>query len=152
MPREVTGAMDVRKGLVALVVLGAVLVVAGACQDEGGGTTGEATPTQAASASTQTGGEMTGDPAEGATLFASSCAACHGADARGIPGLGKDLVASDFTKGLSDAELVAFIKRGRDSSDPLNTTGVAMPPKGGNPALDDADLYHIVAYLRSIEA
>ena len=35
--------------------------------------------------------------------------------------------------------------------DPANTTGVAMPPKGGNPALKEADLADIVAYLRTLE-
>jgi disulfide bond formation protein DsbB len=36
-------------------------------------------------------------------------------------------------------------------SDPLNTTGIAMPPKGGNPALTDGQIVDIVAYLRSIQ-
>ena len=76
---------------------------------------------------------------------------CHGPDARGIQGLGKNLRSSEFVKGLSDDELVEFIKKGRDTSDPANTTGVAMPPKGGNPSLTDQDLYDIVAYIRSIE-
>ena len=47
--------------------------------------------------------------------------------------------------------MVDFIKVGRDPSDPLNTTGVAMPPKGGNPALDEEDLYDIVAFIRVIQ-
>lgn len=46
--------------------------------------------------------------------------------------------------------MVAFLKVGRDPSDPLNTTGVAMPPKGGNPALSDQDLLDIVAFVRTI--
>ena len=44
-----------------------------------------------------------------------------------------------------------FIKVGRDPSDPLNTTDVAMPPKGGNPALDNDDLYDIVSYIRTLQ-
>lgn len=87
--------------------------------------------------------------AQGETLFAS-CSACHGPDARGVTGLGKTLVGSDFVNGLSDADLVAFITVGRDTSDPANTTGVNMPPKGGNPALTDDDLLAIVNYIRSL--
>src|SRR6185503_3672777 len=77
-----------------------------------------------------------GDPGAGQTLFAS-CAACHGPTGGGIPGLGKDLTSSEFVSGKTDDELISFIKVGRDPSDPLNTTGIAMPPKGGNPALSD---------------
>jgi disulfide bond formation protein DsbB len=92
-----------------------------------------------------------GDAAAGQTQFVSTCSACHGPDAKGMPGLGKDLTTSEFAKGKTDDELVAFITKGRDPSDPLNTTGVAMPPRGGNPALDDEDLYDIVAFVRTLE-
>ena len=91
-----------------------------------------------------------GDPAVGEKSFASICAACHGPTGKGIQGLGKDMTTSEFIAGKTDDELVAFIKVGRDPSDPLNTTGVAMPPKGGNPAFNDDDLYNIVAYIRTI--
>lgn len=104
----------------------------------------------AAAAPSSTRPAPVGDPAKGRDLFMATCTACHGPNARGLPHLGKDLVTSAFVAKLSDADLVAFIKRGRDPSDPLNTTGVAMPPKGGNPALSDADILSIVAYLRSI--
>ena len=91
-----------------------------------------------------------GDAARGKTAF-TTCAACHGPDARGLPGLGKDLTASEYVRNSSDAELVAFIKVGRPVSDPLNTTGIAMPPKGGNSALNDQDLADIVAYIRTLQ-
>jgi mono/diheme cytochrome c family protein len=93
----------------------------------------------------------TGDTATGKQLYLSTCALCHSPDAQGLPGLGKNLVTSDFVAGKSDSELVEFIKVGRGSDDPLNTTGVTMPPKGNNPNLTDEDLYHIVAYLHSIQ-
>jgi disulfide bond formation protein DsbB len=86
----------------------------------------------------------------GKTIYGSTCAACHGAAAEGVKGLGKDLTTSEFVAGLADDELVTFIKRGRDMSDPLNTTGIVMPPKGGNPALTDGQIVDIIAYLRSI--
>jgi mono/diheme cytochrome c family protein len=96
-------------------------------------------------------GSSPGDAAKGRQLFASTCAACHGPHGEGIPGLGKSVMASDFVATRTDAELVAFIESGRSVDDPLNTTGVAMPPKGGNPALTDADLADIVAYIRSLQ-
>ncbi|GAB4563182.1 MAG: hypothetical protein Kow0047_11830 [Anaerolineae bacterium] len=89
--------------------------------------------------------------AEGKKLYESSCSACHGPDAKGLPGLGRDLTTSEFAIGLSDAELVEFIKKGRPASDPANTTGVDMPPKGGNPALTDDQLQKIVQYIRTLE-
>lgn len=90
-------------------------------------------------------------PEEGKVIFAKTCAACHGPDARGIPGLGKDLVAGAFSRESSDADLIAFIERGRPADDPANTTGVAMPPKGGNPALTRQDIADVVAYLRTLQ-
>lgn len=88
----------------------------------------------------------------GEQIFQSTCVACHGFDARGVPGLGKPLIGSEFVNGLNDEELVAFITRGRDITDPLNTTFVMMPPKGGNPALSETNLYEVVAYIRTINA
>jgi mono/diheme cytochrome c family protein len=87
----------------------------------------------------------------GETLFLS-CSACHGPDAMGVTGLGKNLVESEFTDSLSDDELVAFIKVGRPIWDAANTTGIDMPPKGGNPILNDDDIQAIVAYLRTLSA
>lgn len=91
-----------------------------------------------------------GDSAAGREVFLSTCIACHGADATGVPGLGKDLTASSWTPEQTDEQLLAFLLTGRPASDPLNTTGVDMPPKGGNPALTEDDLRNVVAYLRSI--
>jgi disulfide bond formation protein DsbB len=91
-----------------------------------------------------------GEAANGQELFVRYCSACHGPAGAGIEGLGKPLNTSEFVDGLSDEELVAFIKAGRPADDPLNTSGVAMPPKGGNPALTDAQLVVIVDYIRSI--
>lgn len=87
---------------------------------------------------------------EGKKLFQQTCAACHGMEGEGMPNLGKDMTASAFIKQQSDEELIAFIKQGRLPGDPANTTGVAMPPKGGNPALQDAQLHAIVAYIRTL--
>lgn len=91
-----------------------------------------------------------GDAEKGKQLFTASCSACHGPNGEGVQGLGKDMQHSEFIAGLSDEELLAFIKTGRSISDPLNTTGVDMPPKGGNPALNDEQLMDIIAFMRSI--
>lgn len=93
------------------------------------------------------------DPARvtaGDNIYHSTCVACHGFNAMGIPGLGKTLIGSAFVDNLSDDELVTFIRTGRDVSDPLNTTGVMMPGKGGNPTLTDDDLLNVVFYIRSL--
>jgi disulfide bond formation protein DsbB len=95
--------------------------------------------------------DLKGDPAKGAAAYQTTCSACHGPDAKGVAGLGKDLTTSEFAKALPDAEFVLFLTAGRPASDPLNTTGVDMPPRGGNPALKDQDLADIVAYVRSVQ-
>jgi mono/diheme cytochrome c family protein len=92
-----------------------------------------------------------GDAAKGKPLYEQNCASCHGPDAKGIQGLGKDLTSSSFVAQKSDAELVKFVNEGRAADDPLNTTGILMPPKAGNPALTDEDIQHIVAYLRTLQ-
>ncbi|MBZ0309657.1 MAG: cytochrome c, partial [Anaerolineae bacterium] len=93
------------------------------------------------------------DPAvveAGKTSFVTYCSACHGADAKGVAGLGKDLVGSEFVHSLSDADLLTFVKTGRPIWDAANTTGIDMPPKGGNPGLTDEELMNIITYLRSV--
>ena len=65
--------------------------------------------------------------------------------------LGKDMTTSEFIAGKTDAELLEFVMVGRPPDDPLNTTGVLMPPKGGNPALSDEDLVDIIAFVRSLQ-
>ena len=91
-----------------------------------------------------------GNTMEGKTYYDQTCAACHGMNGKGLPKLGKDLTTSTFIAEKTDAQLLAFVKKGRLPSDPLNTTGVAMPPKGGNPALTDQQLMDIISYIRQI--
>jgi disulfide bond formation protein DsbB len=114
------------------------------------------TPTAAAEAEaalTASGGdeELAGYIASGTKLFAQTCIACHGAGGVGMAGKGKTLINNTFVNGLDDDGLLAFIQKGRDPGDPLNTTGVAMPPKGGNPALSEDDLLDIISYLRTLQ-
>lgn len=98
---------------------------------------------------TTSGGEGA-SAANGETLFANTCAACHGPDAGGIAGLGPSLIGNTFVAGLSDSELVTFLTTGRPADHPDNTTGIAMPPRGGNASLSDADLADLAAFLKSL--
>jgi disulfide bond formation protein DsbB len=97
------------------------------------------------------GGEDAALTAAGEKHFMTTCATCHGKDAMGLPKLGKGLHDNEFVKANTDAELLAFLKTGRPASHPLNTTGVDMPPKGGNPALTEEDLKAIVAYVKTLK-
>lgn len=92
----------------------------------------------------------TGDAAQGEVVFNSRCQVCHGPGGEGIVGLGKPLTTSEFVAGLTDDGLLAFLNVGRPSDDPLNTTGVAMPARGGTPPLTDSELVDVLAYLRAI--
>jgi mono/diheme cytochrome c family protein len=109
-------------------------------------------PPEAAGASNESPGDYPPELiAHGETLYVSTCSACHGADATGIEGLGKNLVESEFVHSLTDEELQEFVITGRPIWDANNTTGVDMPPRGGNPALTNDDILAIIAYIRSFE-
>lgn len=84
----------------------------------------------------------------GQSAYLGTCAACHGTNARGITGLGKTLLGSPFVRDKDDVELTTFVIQGRTIWDAANTTGVAMPARGGNPGLSDQDIRNIVAYIR----
>jgi len=131
-----------RKRLTILMIAGALILTAcGGSDSSDDGDSGSATTAPAA---------PVGDAAHGAELYVGSCEACHGPGGIGVDGLGKPWVNSAFIAGQTDDGLVAFIKVGRDVDDPENTTGIIMPPKGGNPALSDQDVADIVAYMRTI--
>ena len=74
------------------------------------------------------------------------CAACHGTQLEG--GVGKPLVGSEFVRGVTDIDLINFIINGRTIWDEMNTTGVAMPARGGEPSFSDEDIAEIVSYIR----
>jgi len=90
-----------------------------------------------------------GEVAIGQTEFIASCSACHGRSGEGVDNLGKPLADNEFIQSKTDKELMTFVKMGRSSWDPANTTGLDMPSKGGNPALSDEDIDKIIQYIRS---
>jgi mono/diheme cytochrome c family protein len=95
--------------------------------------------------------ELAGYIANGNTLFHIACNACHGKGGVGIAGNGKPLVHNSFVASMDDDSLLAFIQKGRGPTDPMNTTGIQMPPKGGNPALSEDDILDIISYLRTLQ-
>lgn len=132
------------RGLLAIVAAFVLAIAAcGGGDDDSSGTTDNGSNGGGTAA-------MAGDAANGEKVFASTCVACHGEAGVGIENLGKPMPGSAFIAGLSDEELVVFIKAGRGPGDPENTTGVDMPAKGGNPSLSDQDLFDVVAYIRTL--
>ncbi len=93
----------------------------------------------------------TGDVSAGDDKYHEVCVACHGPEGEGMEGLGKPFPTSEFLKTVNDQDLLDFIKVGRPTGDPDNTTGVDMPPKGGNPALTDEQILDIIAYIRTLQ-
>lgn len=136
---------------VGLISIMALFVACGggdsSSSDDSSGSNSSSAPT----ATTAPAGPSNAELVEIGKKEFGTCAGCHGADGTGVTGLGKNLVGSDFIKGISDADLNALITTGRPSSDPLNTTGIDMPPKGGNPALNAEKINGLVAYLRSLQ-
>ncbi len=134
--------------IVVVLLVGLLAACGGGDKEESSAPANEPPATEEASSPA-----IKGDPEAGKEVFMSVCIACHGPDAKGLPNLGKSLHPSDseFIRSKTDDELVEFIKQGRTPDDPLNTTGVGMPAKGGNPAITDQQLYDVVAYIRSLE-
>lgn len=74
----------------------------------------------------------------GRSLYDNNCAACHGSDARGVPGF-PNLTDDDWLYGGDGAAIYQSILNGR--------TGM-MPPMGA--ALDDPTAENLAAYVRSL--
>ncbi|WP_313171221.1 c-type cytochrome [Massilia oculi] len=74
--------------------------------------------------------------ADGKTLFAKNCAACHQADGRGIPGAFPALAGSALALG-APAEAAELLLKGRGG----------MPDFSGS--LDDADIAAVLSYVRA---
>ncbi len=137
--------MKVKK-IVWLILMTMLLVGLIACGDSSDDTSSDTTTTDE-----ETAVVSTGDPDAGKEQYDSICIACHGPGGEGIEGLGKPFTTSEFLQDSNDQEMLEFIKVGRPSGDALNTTGVDMPPKGGNPALTDEQILDIVAFIRTLQ-
>jgi mono/diheme cytochrome c family protein len=137
-----------KKLLMVLALALVVVLIAGACGGDSDDDDSSSDSTEAPSDDDDEA--VAGDAAAGEEIFAATCSSCHGADAEGVDGLGKTLAPSDFVAETSSADLVIVVTDGRPVDDPDNTTGILMPPKGGNPALSDEDIEDVVAYIKSL--
>jgi len=93
-----------------------------------------------------------GDAAQGKRIFLGTCAACHAPDGSGVKGQGQNLRDSVFLKDKTDAQALTFVKSGRQPFDPESKLHLAMPARGGNPALSDASLLDAIAYVREFQS
>lgn len=84
----------------------------------------------------ETGGEAAAGPKSGEEIYKSVCSACHASGAAGAPKAGDKAAWAPRLKGGASA-LYASALKGKG----------AMPAKGGNAALADADVKAAVDYL-----
>ena len=84
-------------------------------------------------------GAKGGDDAKGKTVYEGTCVACHGTGAAGAPKAGDKAAWTPRLKTGMDA-LYASALKGKN----------AMPPKGGNMSLSDADIKAAVDYLTGL--
>jgi mono/diheme cytochrome c family protein len=91
------------------------------------------------------------DPNRGKTVFSQTCFACHGPTGAGIPGVGAPLRTSKFVASRSDEQLLNFVKVGRQPFDADTVLHLTMPPKGGNPTLDDYSIRDAIAFIRTLQ-
>jgi len=88
--------------------------------------------------------QATGNARSGEEIYAQTCVACHGADGKGaLPGV-PNFSRVDGPLGKSNEILQQNILLGYQSPG----SPMAMPPKGGNPALMGADIASVLRYLR----
>lgn len=84
--------------------------------------------------------------ADGATVFADTCSACHGEDGKGAEGMNgvPDFTTSDAIWAKSDDELTQSVING------IAKPGaeVTMPPRAGDDELSDAQIKETVIYIR----
>jgi cytochrome c5 len=94
-------------------------------------------PTAAAAAPAgATSGAAAGGASNGKAIFEANCVACHGTGVAGAPKIGdKAAWAPRLKQGMDTLHQSALKGKG------------AMPPKGGNMALPDADVMAAVDYL-----
>jgi mono/diheme cytochrome c family protein len=81
----------------------------------------------------------------GKAVYSQTCIACHGANGKGaIPGV-RDLTEPDGALTKLDEELIENISNGMQSPGSF----MAMPAKGGNPALSEDDIRAVLEYIRA---
>lgn len=133
---------SLRSAALGTAVTGALVLAA--CGGGGDGESPEPTDTPPEPTATQPpdngggGGELFGGKPV-AEFFAANCVACHGADRKGISGLGLPLLPDVLTEG--DDFYFDTIKNGR--------TGTAMPSWSATAGLSDEEITDLVAFIRT---
>lgn len=87
------------------------------------------------------------DSGASSELYGLHCQACHGADAKGVQGLGLSLVDSALVASSSQDQLSEFLKAGRAADSPDSVSGVPMPAFAW---MSDEQLADITGYLKSL--
>jgi mono/diheme cytochrome c family protein len=82
----------------------------------------------------------------GADLYNANCAACHQADAHGIPGVYPSLARSPVVLGDPAVFALWVVKGRRPESLPAGRYGTAMPQFGW---MRDTDVAALLTYLRA---
>jgi cytochrome c5 len=86
----------------------------------------------------------------GKRVYQGTCIACHGDDGRGaLPGV-PDLTRMEGFESTSHSDFALF-KHVEHVEDGVKKPGdpMAMPPKGGNPALTEEDIRDALIYMRA---
>jgi mono/diheme cytochrome c family protein len=136
-------ARNARIALVTVVSGIALLLAACGGGSDDGDSTPAATDTPVVTATSEDGGGAGGG--EGmvkepvADFFQVNCSVCHGADRRGISGLGLPLLPDALTE--DDDFYLDTIKNGRP--------GTVMPAWGQTADLGDAEIRTIITFLRT---
>ncbi len=82
--------------------------------------------------------------ADGAAVFTSKCASCHGADGKGATAMGKKLKCKDLTVTKpTEAQVVKAVKEGVKEGDKVH-----MKPIAG---VSDDDAKAIAAYIKGLK-
>ena len=88
------------------------------------------------------------DAAMGGKLFATNCAACHGAEGAGVPGVFPALVGDPVVTAMDPSEHVTVVLHGRHGKAINGVTYVAQMPAFAS-QLSDAEIADIVDHERT---
>ncbi len=81
----------------------------------------------------------------GKKVYDTTCFVCHGKDGKGaLPGV-PDMTGKDSRLREDDALLLKHVTDGYQSKG----SAMAMPPKGGNPNLSEAELKSVIEYMKA---
>lgn len=84
------------------------------------------------------------DAGRGEAIYNATCLVCHGSDGAGdMPGVA-DLAKNGGGLSQDDKVLMSRMLNGYQSKN----SSMAMPPRGGDPALTESDLKDVLKFMR----